>query len=71
MDDYLDQFCEDHLNGGYGDILDQLADAEYETEIRAERVAAGQAAARRKGKKLAVHKVAGYHQPRGNKCWSI
>ena len=26
MDDYLDQFCEDYLNGGYGDILDQLAD---------------------------------------------
>ena len=25
MDDFLDQFCEDHLNGGYGDILDQLA----------------------------------------------
>jgi len=25
MDEYLDQFCEDHINGGYGDILDQLA----------------------------------------------
>ena len=24
MDDYLDQFIEDHINGGYGDILDQL-----------------------------------------------
>ena len=24
MDDYLDQFMEDHINGGYGDILDQL-----------------------------------------------
>lgn len=30
MDDYLDQFCEDHLNGGYGDILDQLAAEEAE-----------------------------------------
>ncbi len=26
MDDYLDQFMEDHINGGYGDILDQLND---------------------------------------------
>jgi len=24
MDDYLDQFIEDHLNGGYGSILDVL-----------------------------------------------
>jgi len=24
MDEYLDQFMEDHLNGGYGDVLDQL-----------------------------------------------
>lgn len=24
MDDYLDQFMEDHINGGYGDFLDQL-----------------------------------------------
>ena len=24
MDDYLDQFAEDHINGGYGDVLDQL-----------------------------------------------
>ena len=24
MDRYLDQFMEDHLNGGYGNILDQL-----------------------------------------------
>jgi hypothetical protein len=24
MDDYLDQFAEDHINGGYGDILDEL-----------------------------------------------
>ena len=26
MDEYLDQWMEDHLNGGYGDILDQLAE---------------------------------------------
>ena len=32
MDDYLDQFCEDHLNGGYGDILDQLAAEEFADE---------------------------------------
>ena len=24
MDSYLDQFMEDHIGGGYGDILDQL-----------------------------------------------
>jgi hypothetical protein len=24
MDDYLDQFAEDHVNDGYGDILDEL-----------------------------------------------
>jgi hypothetical protein len=24
MDEYLDQFMEDHINGGYGNILDQL-----------------------------------------------
>ena len=29
MDDYLDQFMEDHINGGYGHILDQLAAEEY------------------------------------------
>ena len=29
MDDYLDQWCEDHINGGYGDILDQLAADEF------------------------------------------
>ena len=28
MDDYLDQWCED-INGGYGDILDQLAADEF------------------------------------------
>lgn len=26
MDDYLDQFCDDQINTGYGDVLDQLAD---------------------------------------------
>lgn len=30
MDDYLDQWMEDHINGGYGDILDQLAAEEAE-----------------------------------------
>ena len=25
MDEYLDQFMEDHLNGGYGHVLDELA----------------------------------------------
>ena len=24
MDHYLDQFAEDHINGGFGNILDQL-----------------------------------------------
>jgi hypothetical protein len=24
MDNHLDQFMEDHINGGYGNILDQL-----------------------------------------------
>ena len=28
-DDHLDQFCEDHLNGNYGDILDVLAADEF------------------------------------------
>lgn len=32
MDDFLDQFCEDHINGGYGDILDQLAVEEFADE---------------------------------------
>lgn len=32
MDEYLDQFSEDHLNGGYGDILDQLAADEFADE---------------------------------------
>lgn len=33
MDNYLDQFTEDHLNGGYGDILDDLAAIEFEDEF--------------------------------------
>ena len=33
MDDYLDQFAEGHLNGNYGDILDELnAEAEHSEE---------------------------------------
>ena len=33
MDDYLDQFAEDHLNGNYGDILDELnSEAEHSEE---------------------------------------
>ena len=32
MDDYLDQFCEDHINCGYGDVLDQLAADEFADE---------------------------------------
>ncbi|WP_417379461.1 hypothetical protein [Gimesia sp.] len=33
MDDYLDQFMEDHLNGNYGDILDELAADEFGDEF--------------------------------------
>ena len=33
MDDYLDQFCEDHINGGYGSILDELATEEFADEF--------------------------------------
>ncbi|TWU49292.1 hypothetical protein [Rubripirellula reticaptiva] len=29
MDDLLDQFMEDHINGGYGEILDEQAVEEY------------------------------------------
>ena len=29
MDDLLDQFTEDHINGGCGDILDELAAEEF------------------------------------------
>lgn len=32
MDDFLDQQAEDHMNGGYGHILDQLAAEECERE---------------------------------------
>lgn len=33
MDEYLDQYMEDHLNGGYGNILDQLnAEDEFSDE---------------------------------------
>lgn len=30
MDEYLDQYMEDHINGGYGDILDELSAQECE-----------------------------------------
>ncbi len=33
MDDYLDQFMEDHLNGNYGNILDELAAIEFADEF--------------------------------------
>lgn len=33
MDEYLDQFCEDQINGGYGDILDQLAADEFAADF--------------------------------------
>ncbi|QDT24384.1 hypothetical protein [Gimesia chilikensis] len=33
MDNYHDQFTEDHLNGGYGDILDELAAIEFDDEF--------------------------------------
>lgn len=33
MDDYLDQFMEDHINGGYGNILDELAADEFASEF--------------------------------------
>jgi hypothetical protein len=29
MDEYLDQYMEDHINGSYGDILDELAADEF------------------------------------------
>ncbi|WP_339684943.1 hypothetical protein [Gimesia maris] len=32
MDDQLDQFMEDHINGGYGDILDEQAADEFAEE---------------------------------------
>ena len=33
MDDLLDQFTEDRINGGYGDILDELAADEFADEF--------------------------------------
>ena len=33
MDDLLDQFTEDRLNAGYGDILDELAAEEFAAEF--------------------------------------
>ncbi len=33
MDDFLDQFTEDHINGGYGNILDELATDEFTAEF--------------------------------------
>jgi hypothetical protein len=33
MDDLLDQFMEDHINGGYGNVLDELAADEFATEF--------------------------------------
>ena len=33
MDDLLDQFTEDHLNNGYGNILDELAADEFAEEF--------------------------------------
>ena len=32
MDDLLDQFLEDHINCGYGDVLDELAAEEFADE---------------------------------------
>ena len=33
MDDLLDQFTEDHINGCYGNILDELAADEFAVEF--------------------------------------
>jgi len=33
MDDHLDQFMEDHINGGYGEILDEQAADEFAEEF--------------------------------------
>ncbi len=33
MDDLLDQYMEDHLNGGYGNVLDELAAIEFTDEF--------------------------------------
>jgi hypothetical protein len=36
MDDLLDHFFEDHINGGYGDILDELASDEFADDLIAD-----------------------------------
>ena len=33
MDDFLDQFTEDRINGGYGNVLDELAAEEFAAEF--------------------------------------
>jgi hypothetical protein len=33
MDDLLEQFFEDHINCGYGDILDELASDEFTDDL--------------------------------------
>ena len=33
MDDLLDQFMEDHINAGYGNVLDELAIEEFGNEF--------------------------------------
>ena len=33
MDDFLDQFTEDHINAGNGNILDELAAEEFAAEF--------------------------------------
>ena len=33
MDDFLDQLLEDHLNAGYGIVLDELAASEFADEF--------------------------------------
>ena len=33
MDDLLDQFMEDHINDGYGNVLDELAASEFADEF--------------------------------------
>ena len=33
MDDLLDQFMEDHINGGYGNVLDELAAGGFAEEF--------------------------------------
>ena len=33
MDAFLDQFMEDHINAGYGNVLDELAAEEFADEF--------------------------------------